>query len=130
MKQYQRRPNISFWSCNEKSNIRLSISLLSELNYPKYLRVLVNPETKEIAFQSSNKKDIKALKVLYMKHSADTGAIICSKTTIIRIYDICNWELLHSYNCRDFTMIENKIIIFDLKTAKDVTKNKESNEDA
>lgn len=122
MKQYQRHPNISFWYSNEKSKMRLSISLLSVLDYPRYIRVLINPETKEIAFQSSNKKDIKALKVLYMKTSADAGAIICSKTTLLRIYDICEWEFQHSYNCRDSYMIDGNIIVFDLKTAKDVTK--------
>lgn len=119
---YPRSPNISFWSNKEKSSIRLSISLLDALNYPKYIRILVNSETKEIAFQASNKKDNKALRILYTKNSPVAGALVSSKVTILRIYDVCGWELQRSYNCRKHYVAENNIHVFDLKEAKDVTK--------
>ena len=120
-KSYSRRPNISLRSY-PSGVIRLSISLLEALNFPKYIRVLINPETKELGFQPSNKDDAKALRVLYTERSDLHGANICSKLSIDRIYESVGFILGHSYNCRDFYKSNEGIFIFKLATAKDVTR--------
>lgn len=120
-KSYSRRPNISLRSY-PSGIIRLSISLLEALDYPKYIRVLINPETKELGFQPSNKDDVKALKVLYTERSDTHGANICSKLSVDRIYESVGFIDGHSYNCRDCYKSNDGIFVFKLAAAKDVTR--------
>lgn len=103
------------------SIIRLSIGLLEVLDYPRYVRLLMNQETLELGIQPTNKDDIKGLKVLYTKTSSTSGANICSKITISKIYEMLSLEENHTYRVKQYK-ISDGIAIFSLSSAYDVSK--------
>ena len=113
--------NISFY--RYPGRIRLSINLLEKLNYPKYVRFLINVETKEMAVQCSSKEDGQALKVLYITR-ASQGAIAYSTLVLKKIFEELAWDEDSVYRTTECSFVSDKIAVVNLETAKKVKSNR------
>ena len=101
---------------NNPGVFRLSSGAIGLLGNPTYLRVLINPNTKEIGIQASNQEDSKALKICY---GANKGVLICSKLLAERIFAMCKWNLSSSYRTNDCYLSPENILMFKLQSAKE-----------
>ena len=99
--------------------IRLSSGSLNLLGNPTYLRVLINPNTKEIGIQASNRDDPKALKICYGSYK---GVLICSKLLAERIFEMCGWDINYTYRTKDCYLSPENILMFRLESAKESNK--------
>lgn len=104
---------------NNPGVIRLSSGSIQLVGNPAYLRVLINPTTKEIGFQASNMEDPKALKICYGAHKA---VLICSKLLADRLFDLCDWNKDSSYRTLDCYLSPENILMFKLQSAKESTR--------
>ncbi|MBO6261514.1 MAG: hypothetical protein J6N95_02795 [Bacilli bacterium] len=102
-----------------KGYIRLSMDAARLLGKPSYMRILLNPETKELGFQPSTRDDPKALKLPY---SEKERVVICSKLLSERVYELCQWNENGTYRTRDYYLSPENILMFKLLSAKDFSK--------
>lgn len=109
--------NISFHPY--PGRIRLSINLLEELDYPKYVRFMINTTSKEVAVQVSSKEDSQALKVFY-NNKITQGAMLHSTLVLRKIFEEMKWDTNFVYRTTEYRMSGSNIIIVKLDTAKQV----------
>lgn len=103
--------------CKTTGMIRISINLLEMLNYPKYVRFLINIEKKEMAVQFSNKDDHQALKIRYQSSVAN-GAEIHSMLVARKIFEEMHWDKEYPYRTTEYKQISKNIVVVNLATAK------------
>lgn len=96
------------------SCIRISIGALKLIGSPSYIRILFNPNTKEIGFQASSREDTKSLKIVYNKFYV----FICTKMFSNRIFDLCKWYVNGTYRIKDCYITPENILMFKLDSAK------------
>lgn len=104
---------ISLTFSHKRKRIRLTKGLLKELMYPKYIRLLINQSTLQIAIQPCNADAKDAFNVTESSINNKNGFELSCMTLIGKIYDMMHWSFNITYKCKKFFKYKN-ILVFEL----------------
>lgn len=97
--------------------IRMSPRVLDILNYPLYIRLLINEAEKKIAIQACGKENKDSIKIRYKNKSTPvSGVYVNAKTLINRVYSCLNWEDAKRYRIHT-RVYDEGVIVFDTEQA-------------
>ena len=111
------------------STVRISTNILNLLGNPKYIVLMINTDSHQIAYFPSTKADRSALKVRYDGSVSYNGKVVNSCRFVRKVYSIENWDINYRYHMKGFYVEEANIVYFDLKKAEPVKRNRVNNED-
>lgn len=93
-------------------------SVIMKMNYPAFVKVLINESEKQIAVQSCNENDDKATPFYKEKANGVLSVRINSKDLINTIERICDWDLKKiSYKVNGVYFPDASLMLFDLTDA-------------
>ena len=93
-------------------------SVIMKLQYPCWVKLLINETDKQIAIQVCNENDDKAVQFYKEKSSGILSVRWNAKDLINTISRICDWDLKqHAYRVNGLLITDAPIMLFDLKEA-------------
>jgi len=105
------------------ASIRISIGILEFLNYPKYLRFLINKEKGQLLVQACSKEEKRAIKInYYAKHTLSNGVYACSLLMSTVLFKECSWDINKTYRTKGIPIKSKNIIICNLNECEDVSR--------
>jgi len=129
----ENKTRISFYLRN--NTIRVFTSALRVLDKPKYVRFLINPNTLKMAMTEYGQKEFTSFRVSrkIFEDSKDKSFRIMSKKLCTLIANRMNWDPNKSYWVEGRIYPEQKVVVYDLTSAKEILlgmgHNKHSNSD-
>lgn len=108
---------VSVTFSHSRASVRVSMGLLEFLSLPKYIRFLINSNTKTFAVEATNKSDASAIKITYPMNKLTNGYVTHSQLLLERIYELMNWDTTKRYRVYGEFVDEHEIGIFDLSKA-------------
>ena len=93
-------------------------SVIMKMNYPAFVRVLINESEEQIAVQSCDENDDKATPFYKEKANGVLSVRMNSKDLINTIERICDWDLKKiSYKVNGVYLPNASLMLFDLTDA-------------
>ncbi len=93
-------------------------SVIMKMNYPEYVILLINSESKQIAVQACNESDEKAVQFYKEKANGVMSVRWNAKDLINTIARMCAWDLSQmSYRVNGVLIPEQSLMLFDLTDA-------------
>ena len=90
-------------------------SVIMKMNYPEYVILLINSESKQIAVQACNESDEKAVQFYKEKANGVMSVRWNAKDLINTIARMCAWDLSQmSYRVNGVLIPEQSLMLFDL----------------
>ena len=111
------------------STVRISTNVLNLLGNPKYIVLMINTSSHQIAYFPSSKADRSALKVRYDGSVSYNGKVVNSCRFVRKVYSIENWDINYRYHMKGSYVEGANSVYFDLKKAVPVVKNKLDSEE-
>ena len=110
---------ISLTFSHRRKRIRLTKGLLKELNYPKYIMLLINQSTLQVAIQPCNDDAKDAFNITEDSLNNKNGFELSCMTLIGKIYGMMNWSFNITYKCKDYFKVNN-VLVFNLKNSTEL----------
>ena len=93
-------------------------SVIMKLDYPEYVRLLIEPESKRLVIQCFNKNDDKAAQFYRPKSNGVLSVRWNTKDLVSTISRLGEWDLKkNSYRVDGFILPEQSAMLFDLNNA-------------
>ena len=93
-------------------------SVVIKLNYPEYVRLLINESDKQIAIQVCDGSEEKAVQFYKQKPNGVLSVRWNAKDLINTLSRICDWNLKQSsYRVNGILVPENSLMLFELEDA-------------
>ena len=93
-------------------------SVIMKMNYPEYVILLINSESKQIAVQACNESDENAVQFYKEKANGVMSVRWNAKDLINTIARMCAWDLSQmSYRVNGVLIPEQSLMLFDLTDA-------------
>ncbi len=93
-------------------------SVIMKMNYPAYVRLLINENEKQMAIQVCGEKDEKSVQFFREKANGVLSVRLNSKDLISTIERICEWDLKKaSYRVNGILVPEASLMLFDFSDA-------------
>lgn len=103
--------------CKKSGKIRIFHSTIKELEHPKYIRFLFNPDRKTFVIQSC--KDKVPESFLVPKYTPDNWDFVVHSTPMLGgIWKVCGWDDDETYRIDGIYYAEHNLVEFDLKQAE------------
>ena len=90
---------------------------LAALDWPEYVRVLLDVKRRKMAVQVCSIDDPGANKVTIEESEVKKDYRITSKCLFDMIYAVCGWDTEKSYSCRGKLIEEHNLVEFELDFA-------------
>lgn len=116
----ENKTRISFYL--KKDTIRVYTSALRALDKPRFVRFLINPNTLKMAMTEYGQKEFTSFRVSrkIFEDSKDKSLRLSSKKFCTLIANRMNWDTEKSYWVEGRIYPEQKIVIYDLTSAKEI----------
>lgn len=93
-------------------------SVIMKMNYPEFVILLINSESKQIAVQACDESDEKAVQFYKEKANGVMSVRWNAKDLINTIARMCEWDLSQmSYRVNGVLIPEQSLMLFDLTDA-------------
>lgn len=103
------------------NGITFNKSVIMKMKYPAFVRLLLNPEDKQMAIQTCNESDEKAVHFYKEKNTGVLSVRWNAKDLINTISRVCDWDLTRSsYKVYGTLYPDQSIMLFDLQTATEI----------
>lgn len=100
-----------------KSRIRIFKRTLLELQNPKYVRLLVNPNEKTVAVQVTDFTDTRAHRVPNIGIESVRCYEIYSRSLLSELSDCGDWDQSHSYKIHASACLDQQCVVFKMDQA-------------
>lgn len=110
---------ISLTFSHRRKRIRLTKGLLKELNYPKYIMLLINQSTLQVAIQPCNDNAKDAFSITEDSLNNKNGFELSCMTLIGKIYSMMDWSFNITYKCKDYFKVNN-VLVFNLRKSSEL----------
>ena len=116
----ENKTRISFYLKDD--TVRVFTSALRALDKPKYVRFLINPNTLKMAMTEYGQKEFTSFRVSrkIFEDSKDKSLRIISKKFCTLIANRMNWDTDKSYRVEGLIYPEQKVVVYDLTSAKEI----------
>ena len=109
--------------------IRISITTLELLGYPKDLLLLINEKMHKIAYEPCSEKDKRKINIKYSDSTINNGRIINSYRFTKKVFQIEGWDTKYRYQIPGKYIEDKKVVVFNLKEAHPVKNNTYSDDE-
>lgn len=100
------------------NGITFNKSVIKKMQYPAYVRLLINEMDKQIAIQTCNENDEKSVQFYKERANGVLSVRWNSKDLIQTIARLCDWDLQQmSYRVAGILFSESNLMLFDLNKA-------------
>lgn len=100
------------------NGITFNKSVIMKMKYPLYVKLLINESEKQIAVQTCNENDEKAVQFYKEKPNGVLSVRWNAKDLINTIERLCDWDLRNvSYRVNGVLVPEFNLMLFDLNEA-------------
>ncbi|OUQ56106.1 hypothetical protein B5E58_11250 [Tyzzerella sp. An114] len=97
-------------------------SVIMKMNYPTYIKLLINENDKQMAIQACDEKDDRSVQFFKEKANGVLSVRLNSKDLISTIERICEWNLKQtSYRVNGMIIPEASLMLFNFSDAIPMT---------
>lgn len=97
-------------------------SVIMKMNYPTYIKLLINENDKQMAIQACDEKDDRSVQFFKEKANGVLSVRLNSKDLISTIERICEWNLKQtSYRVNGMIIPEASLMLFNFSDAVPMT---------
>lgn len=110
---------ISLTFSHRRKRIRLTKGLLKELNYPRFVMLLINQATLQVAIQPCSESEKDAFTITEESLNNKNGFELSSMILVGKIYEMMEWSFDTTYKCVKYVKYNN-LLIFNLKLSSEL----------